>query len=261
MGLLEALAAVLTRESELATLREHPARLRRRYGLSDAELAMLTGASPAGLRVTGESVRGKLVQKVTTCLPATVAELKAHHPELLNGFAAATVRRPRPGEGVTDSGEAGQLVTWIDGRVPAPLVDFARYELLCGQLAGDRRAAQAAGEPILAPDGPLRGTPSVSPAVRVAFFDHDVTAEPPPSRLPARRTSILLRRQWGEPALRVYRINDATAALLGRCDGTRSVAEVIAEMIAEVGADAEQVTGMLTRFAAAGVVRLAPGRY
>ncbi|MGW0588552.1 hypothetical protein [Streptosporangium sp. NPDC002607] len=257
MGLLEALAAVLTREAELATLREHPARLRHRYGLSDAELAMLAGASPAGFRVTGESVRGKLVQKVTACLPATAAELKAHHPELLDGFAAATVRRPRPGEGVVDSGEAGQLVMWIDGRVPAPLVDFARYELLCGQLAGDRRAAQAAGEPVLAPDGPVRGMPGVSPTVRTASFGHDVTAEVPPSRLPARHTSILLQRQWGEPTVRVYRINDATAALLSRCDGTRNVAEVIAA----IGADSDQVTGMLTRFAAAGVLNLTPDRY
>ncbi|WP_433365255.1 PqqD family protein [Streptosporangium sp. CA-115845] len=260
MGLLEALAAVLTREAELATLRADPARLRRRYGLSDAELAMLVGASPAGFRVTGESVRSKLVQKVTACLPATVAELKAHCPELLDGFAAATVRRPRPGD-PSESGEAGQLVAWIGGRVPAPLVDFARYELLCGRLAGDRRAAQAAGEPVLAPDGPVRGMLSVSPTVRTASFDHDVTAEVPPARLPARRTSILLQRQWGEPAVRVYRINDATAALLSRCDGTRNVAEVIAAVGADSGADPDQVTGMLTRFAAAGVLNLTPDRY
>ncbi|WP_326643671.1 hypothetical protein OG884_07970 [Streptosporangium sp. NBC_01755] len=304
MGLQEALAAVLTCEAELATLREDPARLQHRYGLSDAELAMLAGAPPAGFRVTAESVRSKLVQKVTACLPVTVAELKAHYPELLEGFASATVRRPQPGEGLTGSGEPERLVAWIDGRASAPLVDFARYELLCGQLARDRQATQAAQaaqatqapqmpqaahtaqaaqaaqvarkptaavpddlepvlEPVLAPDGAVgEGTPaggvlSISPTVRVAFFDHDVTAEVPPARLPARHTSILLQRQWGEPAVRVYRINDATAALLDHCDGTRNVTEVIAA----VGVGSDQVTGMLTRFVTEGVVCVAADRY
>ncbi|MEV6869025.1 hypothetical protein AB0M44_49715 [Streptosporangium subroseum] len=260
------MAAVLTCEAELATLRETPVRLQRRYRLSDAELAMLVDAPPAGFRVTGESVRSKLVRKVAACLPATFAELEAHHAELLGGFASATVLRPQPGQPPMGSGGPEQLVAWIDGRVPMSLVDFARYELLCGQLACDRQAAQAARkpaaavsndvEPVLAPDEisgedtPAGGVLSISSTVRVASFDHDVTAEAPPAHLPARHTSILLQRQWGEPPVRIYRINDATAALLSCCDGTRNVAQVVAA----VGTDSDQTTGILTRFAAAGVL-------
>ncbi|MFJ2033296.1 hypothetical protein [Streptosporangium sp. NPDC087985] len=250
MGLQEALAAVLTCEAELATLREDPARLRHRYGLSDAELAMMAGAPPAGFRITRESVRRKLVLKVTAYLPATVAELEARYPELLEGFASSTVRRPQWGERLTGSGEPEQLVAWIDGRAPVPLVDFARYELLCGQLAHDRQAAEAARkpaatvpddiEPALAPDrtgdeGTLpREVPGLSPTARVAFFDHDVTAKVPPAHLPVRHTWILLQRQWGEPAVRIYRINDATAALLSCCDGHSSLRAIATTLRADL---------------------------
>ncbi|GLW10384.1 hypothetical protein Misp01_55120 [Microtetraspora sp. NBRC 13810] len=259
MGVREALSGVLTRAEDLAMLRENPAALRRRYGLTEAELAMLAGAPLTGFHVTRQNVRRKLARKITSYLPATVAELEASHPALLAGFLAATVRRPQPGEGVTGSWEAERLVAWIDGRVSASLSDFARYELARVSLTTDRRAAGAAraardtGPPDTGAGG--AGRLRVSAAVRVAVFDHDVTVGGPPGLLPLRYTSVLLKRGWGTPAVRAFRVGEGTVSLLARCDGSRDAAQVVAA----AGGDRGQTAAMLDRLIAARVVLATTG--
>lgn len=90
----------------------------------------------------------------------------------------------------------------------------------------------------------------VSEAVRIVEFGYDVTARGPIAELPAVRTQLLLRRRWHAP-LAAYRINDRTAALLARCDGTRDAGEVIAA----TGGDPVKAASVLEALLACGAVR------
>ncbi|WP_131764055.1 hypothetical protein, partial [Actinomadura fibrosa] len=247
MSVQEALAAVLTSEEEHALLRDDPARLQRRYGLSDAELAMLAGARPAGFRVTRTNVQGKLRRAVTAFLPLTVAELTERHAALWEEFVARTVRRPQSDGRAPGLWEAERLVAWLSERATPPLADHARYELARVTLSRDREAARAARDHVAPAPGDAL---AVSAAVRVVGFEHDVTAGSPIAELPSARTTVLLRRRWGSPPVQAYRIGDGTAALLALCDGTRTADEAASA----VGGDREQASAVLAGLAEAGVL-------
>ncbi|MGS2641121.1 hypothetical protein [Streptosporangium sp. LJ11] len=252
MGVQDALAAMLTCEAESALLREDPVRLQRRYELSDAELAMLSGAAPDGYRVTHDGVRGKLRSAVTACLPDTVAELTGGHRALWEEFTRGAVCRPQPVERPFGMGESERLTAWLAVHATPRLTAYARYELARAALVHDRDAALAARASAVA--GPGRRTPAgalrLSAAARVETYTHDVTAGPPIGELPAVRTRVLLQRRWRAPVVRAYRIGEGTAMLLAGCDGTRDADQVIAA----VGGDRARAAETLAELALAGLV-------
>ncbi|MEU8386376.1 hypothetical protein [Streptosporangium sp. NPDC048865] len=257
MGVQDALAAVLTCEAESALLREDPARLQYRYGLSDAELAMLSGAAPAGYRVTYDGVRGKLRVAVAACLPGTVAELLGGHRALWEEFARGVVRRPQPVERPFGMGESELLTAWLETHAPPGPAAYARYELARAALVHDRDAALAARAVAAGAgpgDRPPAGALRLSPAARAGTYTHDVTAGPPIGGLPAVRTRVLLQRRWRTPAVRAYRIGDGTAMLLDGCDGTRDAGQVVAA----VGGDRARAARTLAELARAGLVWPSP---
>ncbi|WP_329429529.1 hypothetical protein OG339_13175 [Streptosporangium sp. NBC_01495] len=252
MGVQDALAAMLVCEAESALLREDPVRLQRRYELSDAELAMLSGAAPDGYRVTYTGVLGKLRSAVAACLPDTVAELLGGHRALWEEFARGVVRRPQPAARPFGMWESERLTAWLATQETPRLTAYARYELARATLVHDRDAALAARDAATVagsgdrPAGALR----LSAAARVETYTHDVTAGPPIGELPAGRTRVLLQRGWRAPVVRAYRISDGTAMLLARCDGTRDAAQVIAE----VGGDHARAAETLAKLVLAGLV-------
>lgn len=234
MGLTDALAAMLTNESDLVLLRRNPALLRERFGLTEAELSMLAGARSVGYRITRGNVRAKLRHAIGTCLPVTVAHLDDHHRDLWDQFTSTLVRLPQP---VDRHGiwESERLAEWLAVRAPGarggqglgPLADYARYELERTKL---RRSAADIGRGgwtirTLADDLPL----ILSVHARVLVFDHDVTAGPPILGLPARRTHLVLHGRPRTARVRTYRINAATARLLARCDGTSTTEHLAAD--------------------------------
>ncbi|MGJ6965737.1 hypothetical protein ACSDR0_27905 [Streptosporangium sp. G11] len=256
MGVQDALAAMLTCEKESALLREDPVGLQCRYELSDAELAMLSGAAPAGYRVTRTGVMGKLRSAIATCLPDTAAELLGAHRALWEEFARGVVGRPRPAGRPFGIWESERLAAWLAVHAPPRLAAYARYELAHAKLVHDRDAALAARDAATAAgsagsgDRPVAGALRLSAAARVGTYTHDVTAGPPIGELPAVRTRVLLQRLWRAPVVRVYRIDDGTAALLARCDGTRDADQVIAE----AGGDRARAAETLAKLALAGLV-------
>jgi hypothetical protein len=229
----EALAAVLSSERELALLRADPERLRRRYALTEGELAMVTSARPVGSEVTRGVVR--LVRSaLETCVPVTVAEV-GRDTGLWEEFVSVTVRRPPPVGPRVGVSEARQLARWLEGRGLAGLGCYARYELAKAELLRERSAPAGSGWPLL------------SPAARLVEFDVDVTAGPPLRGLPVRRTFAVLQRVRDPACVRTYRISEATAELLRLCDGSRDVEQVVA-------AAGGQARAMLARLAAARLV-------
>lgn len=253
MGVQDALAAMLTCEAEAALLREDPAGLQRRYELSDAELAMLSGAAPDGYRVTRTGVLGKLRSAVAACLPDTVAELLDGHRALWEEFARRVVRRPQPAGRPFGLWEAERLTAWLAIHATPRLTAYARYELARAALVHDRDAALAARDTATVArsgDVPMAGALRLSAAVQVGTYTHDVTAGPPIGELPAVRTRVLLQRRWRAPVVRAYRIGDGTAMLLARCDGTRDAGQVIAA----VGGDPTRAAETLAELALAGLV-------
>jgi len=255
MGVQDALAAMLTREGEAALLREDPERLRLRYGLSEAELAMLDGAAAGGYRVTRAGVLGKLRSAIATCLPETVAELTGSHRALWEEFARGVVRRPQPVERPFGIWESERLTAWLAIHATPRLTAYARYELARAALVHDRDAALAAREAatMTEPGGrTVTGVLRLSAAVRIGTYTHDVTAGPPIGELPAAATRVLLQRRWRAPFLRAYRIGDGTATLLARCDGTRDAVQVIAA--AAVGGDRGRAAETLAELVVAGLV-------
>ncbi|NRQ32998.1 hypothetical protein HII36_14275 [Nonomuraea sp. NN258] len=257
MGVREALAAMLTSDAESALLREDPGRLRHRYDLTEAELAMLAGAGTTGYRVSRVQLMRELRQALSTCLPGTVGELIGGHRVMWEEFLGRMVRRPQPAAQPPGMWEAERLVAWLAVHATPPLADFARYELTRAKLLHDPEAVTAARESATR-EKPQNGhwwtlgLLRLSPAAWVAVFDHDVTAGGPVEGLLAVRTQVLVQRRWDRPALRAYRISESTARLLARCDGTCDADGVIAAL----GGDRVQARGVIGMLAGAGVLLL-----
>ncbi|WP_343951812.1 hypothetical protein [Nonomuraea longicatena] len=234
MSVGEALAAVLSSERELALLRADPERLRRRYALTEGELAMVMSARSPGSEVTSRGVVRLVRSALEACVPVTVAEV-GRDAGLWAEFVSVTVRRPPPVGVRVGVSEARQLAAWLEGRGLGGLGCYARYELAKAELLRERSAPAGSGWPLL------------SPAVRLVEFEVDVTAGPPLRGLPVRRTFAVLQRVRDPACVRTYRISEATAELLRLCDGSRDVEQVVA-------AAGGQARAMLARLAAARLV-------
>ncbi|NRQ37089.1 hypothetical protein HII36_35415 [Nonomuraea sp. NN258] len=249
MGVQDALAAILSDERELALLHTDPDLLRRRHMLAEGELAMLVAARPAGLQVTRRHVVRKLRAAIGACAPVTLKHLTDRHPALWQEFAAQIVRRPPPADAPFGLAESRRMAGWLADRGLAGLACYARYEMARHTLRCDHAAARAAAAtPLAAPWGAVL---EVSPAARLAAFDHDVTAGPPLHELPARHTDLVLQRLCDPARVRAFTVNRATAGLMLGCDGTRTAEQVIAAG----GGDQEGARSMLTALAARGLIR------
>ncbi|MFE2856730.1 hypothetical protein ACFXJO_37130 [Streptomyces lavendulae] len=228
MGLREAFASVIASHgSLLPVLREDPAEVRARFGLSDAELAALTGVDDESYAFMAEESGAKRRIHLAVGTPVTVAELAERHPEVLEAYLSTTT--PMPAEDADDPvgivRACGRLLA-SDG-LPPGLADFGRFELDRYRLLNDPVAAEACRPRASGPPGnpPRPGGPVyLSPAVRVGTYGHDVTDPRAPARLPRGEVTVLLRRRW-EASPQVYRIGTGTGLLLARCDGTHTGSE------------------------------------
>ncbi|MGW8955845.1 hypothetical protein [Streptomyces sp. NPDC055709] len=238
MGVREALAEILTTPAVvLAELRERPQSVRDRHQLSQAEADMLLAAAThAGCLVTADQVRDKLRIALECALPRTVAEAGARRGALMEEFVRHTVRRPFLDKEAGWFALGDTFLAWIDGQVPDGLVQFGQFELLSNRLVHDPVAAEAArnwahtghgapGGRAVESEQVAHGRLSLSATVRLAVYDHDITAVGAPRNLPRQAVQVVLHRGWKQPP-QVYRIGVGTGLLLSLCDGTRTGFEV-----------------------------------
>ncbi|MEU9481751.1 hypothetical protein [Streptomyces sp. NPDC048191] len=260
MGVREALAEILTTPAiVLAQWREHPQSLRDRHQLSQAEADMLlTAATHAGCQVTADQVRFKLRTALECALPRTVAEADARHGPVVEEFVRNTVRRPFLDKETALFALGDTFLAWIAGQVPDGLIDFGQFELVRNRLVHDPVAAEAARtwahtdhgtSPAAGREQVARSRLTLSATVRLAAYDHDVTAVQAPRNLPRQPVHVMLHRRWKQPP-RIYRAGMGTTLLLSLCDGTRTGSDIAGISGIEAGAAMDT----LQRLAKAGVV-------
>ncbi|MFJ3633075.1 hypothetical protein [Streptomyces sp. NPDC090112] len=253
MGLREAFASVIASPGTLVpVLRDDPGEVQARFGLSDAELAVLAGVDGESYAFMAEESGAKRRIHLSVGIPRTVEELAEHHPQVLDAFLTTTTLREDPDEPMGIVRACEHLLAF-DG-LPAATADFGRFELDQYLLLNDSVAAEACrpGPPVPAPSSD--GVPLVlSPAVRVATYGHDVTDSGAPVRLPREEVTVLLQRLWDAP-LRAYRIGAGTGLLLAGCDGTRTGREAARD----AGLPEAESLELLERLVGIDVVRAAP---
>ncbi|MFI1470164.1 hypothetical protein [Streptomyces wuyuanensis] len=257
MGLREAFASVVASPGTLVpVLRNDPGEVQARFGLSDAELAVLAGVDGDSYAFMAEESGAKRRIHLSVGIPRTVGELTEHHSGVLDTFLTTTTLREDPDDpmGVVQACE--QLLAF--GGLPPATADFGRFELDQYLLLGDSVAAEACRPGRFAQSAerlPQSAEPPLilSPAVRVATYGHDVTDPGAPVRLPRVEVTVLLQRVWDAP-LRAYRIGAGTGLLLAGCDGTRTGRE------AAGAADLPEAEALslLERLVSGDIVRAAP---
>ncbi|MFF3014817.1 hypothetical protein [Streptomyces sp. NPDC057939] len=262
MGLREAFASVIASPGTLLpVLREDPGRVQGWFGLSDAELAALAGVDGDSYSFMAEESGAKRRIHLSVGIPRTVSELTEHHPDVLEAFLTTTTLAEDPDD-PTGIVRACERLLEFD-RMPAATADFGRFELDQYLLLNDSVAAEAC-RPAPAAQLPPAPPPAqlahaveqqlvLSPAVRVATYEHDVTDPEAPVRMPREVVTVLLQRAWDAP-LRAYRIGAGTGLLLSCCDGTRTGREAARE------ADLPEAEALelLERLVSVDIVRVAP---
>ncbi|MER6201365.1 hypothetical protein ABT234_28860 [Streptomyces sp. NPDC001586] len=253
MGLREAFASVIASPGTLLpVLREDPGRVQARFGLSDAELAVLAGVDGESYAFMAEESGAKRRIHLSIGLPRTVSGLMEHQPELLDAFLTTTTLAEDLDEPMGIVRACERLLAF-DGLPPAT-ADFGRFELDQYLLLNDSVAAEACRTGPFAPlphtaEGPL----VLSPAVRVATYGHDVTDAGAPVRLPRAEVTVLLQRAWDAP-LQAYRIGAGTGLLLAHCDGTRTGREAARD----ADLPEAEALDLLERLVSGDIVRAAP---
>ncbi|MEU8776788.1 hypothetical protein [Streptomyces sp. NPDC048606] len=257
MGLREAFASVIASPGTLVpVLRARPGEVQARFGLSDAELAVLAGVDGDSYAFMAEESGAKRRIHLSVGIPRTVTELTEHHPGVLDAFLTTTTLAEDPDDPMGIVRACGRLLAFAG--LPPAVADFGRFELDQYLLLNDAVAAEACRPgPFARPSAPFPwpAEPALvlSAAVRVATYGHDVTDPGAPGRLPREEVTVLLQRAWDAP-LRAYRIGAGTGLLLARCDGTRTGRE------AARAADLPEADALdlLERLVGADIVRTAP---
>jgi len=225
------------------------------FGLDAAAVELARHAAGPGLELTARTVAAKRCRRLWNSFPLTA--------NLLDGLG----RRAATGEAychaVLPVWEPGQDYAVILGRglldfvlgatlpgMPLYLADLVRYELLrlelvqAGPLPAERRAPPGEALPQPGTAALDAGTlPVLVDHGRLATFEWDVPSVVEPLRMgPAVPTcgpgpvSIVMTLPPGAGAPSVLRLPPSVHDLLGRCDGSRTVGELLA-----AGAGAEAV--------------------
>ncbi|MEV6581245.1 hypothetical protein AB0M92_24120 [Streptomyces sp. NPDC051582] len=189
MGLREAFASVIASPATLLpVLREDPEEVRTRFGLSEAEPAVLAGVDADSYAFMAEESGAKRKAHLAVGIPRTVEALTEHHPELLEAFLGATTLAEDADDPM---GVVRACADFLDfAALPRPLADFGSFELEQYRLLNDSVAAEACRPGPAAPPAhaeAAKGPVVLSPAVRVATYEHDVTDPGPRGSCPRRR--------------------------------------------------------------------------
>jgi hypothetical protein len=154
-----------------------------------------------------------------------------------------------------------------EAQAVAYLGDLVRYERLYYTASLDRTVPAAAAVTTVPNGRAADAHPVRRPYVELAGFAHDVGAieeavcrgDPaPPAAQVCRACSILFVPAGDGREARMLRINDATVAIVERCDGRRTVAAVIADTEAALGVGGlgDAIVETITRLVAADVLAL-----
>ncbi|MFF4317801.1 hypothetical protein [Streptomyces sp. NPDC001568] len=237
MTLVDALAALLTGPAlTVAELRADPEAVRRRYGLGEEDLALISGVPDTVYAMVAGDVAEKHRVVIGLALPGTVAEVIARHRSVLREYVTGSVRPAHPDDPVGAVRSATAFLDFAAGRLPSGLLAFGRFELERYRLGRDEVAVRAARHwyetgprqvAALDADAVEHGVPVVPATVVVLDLDHDVTAPDAPAVVPATAVPVALQRTWQEP-VRAFRLDSGTRELLRMCDGTRTGARAAA---------------------------------
>jgi hypothetical protein len=267
-----ALAHLLVDDEARRCLRDEPARLQRRFGLTAEQVQVLRGLDERRLEITARAGQAKRLDFLRRGLPATLRSLElAGEHGLLHDFVRTTWAPVEPGLVSRALAEGRRFLEYLDRKVamePAWIRDLARLELVKVELLADadasiwaRRATERAAEAATLLEPGLESFGDVEVVlghhVRVVTLAYDVvglsgSAQPGLPREVARsqtHVTVVKQRQW--PPLMTYRTGETTAGMLRLCTRPRRTAEVVA---AADSPDRRQATETLRKALLEGVL-------
>jgi hypothetical protein len=223
-GLQVALAQLLTDSRLRAALRDRPAEIRHRYGLSDSEFRLLASLDSAGLELTAHAGEGKRLDFLRRGMPVTVGAVeRAHRAELLSAHLQATWAADGPVLASRIVSECRRFAAQLAGAdltgLPVWIGDIAMYELAAAELMASADASADAER------ARHQAAPSrlivLGRHVRVLSFACDILAlraGAAPGAAPATGPlHLALVKRRAQPLLQGYRIGAQVAQILRSC--------------------------------------------
>jgi len=255
MGFQAALARLLVEPDLRARLGVDEVEIQRRFSLSDSEFRALRALDRSRLQLMVEAVAGKRLQLLRQALPHTTKILESAEagrlflrdffsnipPLIEHGSEMAHNRL------LADSRRLADCVrnARIDG-VPEYLCELASYEAVKVGLSFSLRA-RASADAALPANTPVTDSwrPRLGDHVLLRTFRYDFLFLASDGKCnlnaikPKRQTThVAFYRQAGSLAISTYRLGRVAIQTLQLCDGTRSLSELLAEVIAgEVGSE------------------------
>jgi hypothetical protein len=244
------------------------------YELAPEEVGALRALDSARLDQFASSLVSKRRKPVERAYPLLFALNAAVMRRYYRRFFHLYPARARQGhhQDAVDFGEFIEESLVGTEQVPAYARDLARYERLyyLAQVGVAATGQDPAGAPAESAGATvaLDAQPSRGPDVRVAEFAHDVAAieeglqkeQPPAAASVAGRCTIAFAPRTGSSDVRMLKINEPTQLVVDLCDGRRTVARIVTETEAALGATdlRASVVATVTRLVEAGVLVLDP---
>jgi hypothetical protein len=220
------------------------------YRLTDKEAAAVRGIDRAMLEYYAASLKNKRRGRIERAYPVLFAldqaELTHYYSRYYQLYTSRAGQLPQ--QDVLDFGMFVEESVVGADHMPPYTADIARYERLYYQVrfaprfcAATASAAQAAPHRITADDD----VPFLRDGIEIADFEYDVAeleerlhaggAAPDARDLVRAPSTIAFRPSTSTSATKMLRLNGATRAVLDRCDGSRTVAAIAAELEAALG--------------------------
>jgi hypothetical protein len=246
-----------------------PERALASYSLAEEERDALHGIDRSALDLFAASLIAKRRKSIERCYPALFAlDAAAMRRCYIRFYDLFPARLDHASfQDVVDFGKFVEETFAPGEQVPPYTSDLARYERLyyLAALAAD------AGAPTMDADaGPPPVTPALRPArrrgVQVADFANDVGdieealrhGQAPGEVPPTGGCTIVFCPSAGTSGVRMLRINTPTKTVLGLCDGSRTVADIVTATETALGAEDlnDAVVDTIGRLLASGVLGL-----
>ena len=266
------LARLYVDESFRRLFRLDPAATIEGYRLGDAESMALRNLDPRVLDHFARSLIGKRRRRMERAYPLLFAidgrEMRHYYARFYHVHPAQPYEDEH--QTIIDFGLFMEESLPQVAHLPAYTAEVAKYERLyyAAALAARRDAAATAQEheESVTPVG-MSARPSLRGSVQVADFTYDIATieealqqgrAPAPGDVATEGSSILFLPGASDGAVRMLRINAPTKAVLDLCDGSRTMAQIVADSQAALhAADLRAgIVAAVSRLLASGVLTL-----
>jgi hypothetical protein len=254
LDMQRALSRLITDKNFRQAFRSGEPAAHRAYPLNARELDCLLGMQWERVGLHAEMVAVSRMRLGLKALPLSHLSLGDVVSELVDRFCAAYPPLPRTAG--TATVEAERVCDFLTGLIdageltPAWVRDILAYERALLNVGSAYQSSESAARVARLAKPPSARSPDAVPVagqhVALLSFDYpvpDLIASLEAAEVPAKVAQlshpmwIILQQEADAATIRIIRVSEPTASLVGACDGRRTVAQVLAVLASRYGDD------------------------